>query len=87
MDEKQLVITAQIMHLCMWLQHNTNYKVTLILDGIDDIFHCSVINNNNVTLLDKDIESFSKKALNLVNKELEKIAQDLLDIKQGIETR
>ena len=84
MEDKTLVKTAQIKHLILFLQKNSNYIVNLELNGEEDFYFIKVKNQNNDILLEKKIESFSKKAEALILNQLEKIADELLTLKNQL---
>lgn len=84
MEDKTLVKTAQIKHLILFLQKNSNYIVNLELNGEEDFYFIKVKNQSNDVLLEKKIESFSKKSEILVLNQLEKIADELLTLKNQL---
>jgi hypothetical protein len=77
--------THQLIGLSMYIQKNSKYTTTLVLNGQSDTFITKIVNSNNKKVVDMSIENFSKKSESLVLKELEKISKELLDIKYKID--
>lgn len=77
--------THQILSLCVYIQSNSKNTTSLVLNGVQDTFVVKVVDSNDKKVLYTKIEKFSKKNETLVTKELEKVANSLLDIKDKID--
>ena len=77
--------THQIMNLVVYIHKNSLYSSTLHLDGKQDTFTVKVINPNDKKIFFSKIDSFSKKNENIVLKELNKISDELITIKNKID--
>lgn len=75
---------SQISNLCYYLQKNSKYNVTLVFGGESDLFKIRVANQNNVELLNKVIENFTKKSDTLIEKELKNLAKILVELKNNL---
>ena len=77
--------THQILSLCVYIQSNSKNTASLVLNGVQDTFVVKVVDSNDKKVLYTKIEKFSKKNETLISKELEKVANSLLEIKEKID--
>lgn len=73
---------TQITSLVWWIDTETSYTGFFRFKGIDDSLKVKVTNNNKVVQYEYVMENYSKKAPSIVDKELTKIANNLVNIKE-----
>ena len=79
---------TQIMRLVHWIQTTAfNYTSNLIYDSANDIYVVNIKNKDQDVIYRNKIESFGKKSDLIKTKELEKMANALIELKQDIELK
>lgn len=73
---------TQITSLVWWIDTKTPYTGFYNFNGAEDNLLVKIINNNEVVQYEYVVENYSKKSHSMVGKELIKIVNNLINIKQ-----